>query len=112
MTTRVTRDEVLEASGEMLKKQFYVVFTTPTNGIGPVMENLPVHLAHQREIERLGILVAAGPHWTDDEQWHVRDPRHLACTRHRDRRVGPDAQSWCAHVHGAAMARQRGRTGH
>ncbi|WP_201724333.1 YciI family protein [Bradyrhizobium centrolobii] len=67
--TRVTKDEVLEASGGMLKKQFYVVFTTPTNGIAPVMEKLPAHLAHQCEIERQGIMVAAGPHWTDDEQF-------------------------------------------
>ena len=42
---------------------------TPTNGIGPVMENLQTHLEHQCRIERDGILVAAGPHWTDDEKY-------------------------------------------
>ena len=31
---RVTREQVLEASKGMLKKQFYVVFSTTTNGIG------------------------------------------------------------------------------
>ncbi|QYY32700.1 MULTISPECIES: YciI family protein [Cupriavidus] len=67
--TRVTREQVLEASKGMLQKQFYVVFSKPTNGIGPVMENVPVHLEHQRKIEREGILVAAGPHWTDDEKF-------------------------------------------
>ena len=65
-TTRITKDQILEASGGMLKKQLYVVFTTPTNGLAPVMENLPAHLC---EIERQGIMVAAGPHWTDDEQF-------------------------------------------
>ena len=68
-TIRVTREQILEASKDMLKKQIYVVFSTPTHGIGPVMENLPQHLEHQLEIERAGILVAAGPHWTDDERY-------------------------------------------
>lgn len=64
----VTRQQVLEASKGMLQKQFYVVFSTPTNGVGPVMENLEAHLAHQCKIEADGIMVAAGPHWTDDEE--------------------------------------------
>jgi uncharacterized protein YciI len=68
-SNRVTREQVLEASKGMLQKQFYVVFSTPTNGIGPVMENLKAHLEHQCRIERNGILVAAGPHWTDDEKY-------------------------------------------
>jgi uncharacterized protein YciI len=67
---QVTKDDVMQASKGMLQKQFYVVFSTPTNGIGPVMENLEAHLAHQCKIEADGIMVAAGPHWTDDEkQW-------------------------------------------
>jgi hypothetical protein len=37
-TMRVTREQILEASKGMLQKQFYVVFSTPTSGIGPVME--------------------------------------------------------------------------
>jgi uncharacterized protein YciI len=66
----VTKDDVMQASKGMLQKQFYVVFSAPTNGIGPVMENLEAHLAHQCKIEADGIMVAAGPHWTDDEkQW-------------------------------------------
>lgn len=68
-TTHVTREQVLDASKGMLQKQFYVVFSKPTNGIGPVMENVPSHLEHQCKIEREGILVAAGPHWTDDEKF-------------------------------------------
>jgi uncharacterized protein len=66
---RVTKEQVLEESGGMLKKQLYVVFSTPTNGIEPVMNNLPAHLAHQCAIERSGVLMAAGPHWTDDERF-------------------------------------------
>lgn len=66
---RVTREQILDACKGMLRKQFYVVFSTPTNGIGPVMKNLEEHLDHQRNIERSGILVAAGPQWTDDEKY-------------------------------------------
>lgn len=66
---KVTREQVLEASKGMLQKQFYVVFSTPTNGIGPVMENLAAHLEHQCKIEQSGVMVAAGPHWTDDEKY-------------------------------------------
>jgi uncharacterized protein YciI len=51
-----------------LAKQVYVVFTTPTNGMEPVMATLKEHLAFQVELETQGIMVAAGPHWTDDEK--------------------------------------------
>jgi uncharacterized protein len=70
---RVTKEQVLEASGGMLKRQLYVVCSLPTNGIGPVMDNLGAHLEHQRAIERSGILVAAGPQWTDDERFWEGD---------------------------------------
>jgi uncharacterized protein YciI len=69
----VTRQQVLEASKGMLQKQYYVVFSTPTNGLGPVMENLAHHLEHQCQMEREGTLVAAGPHWTDDENYWEGD---------------------------------------
>jgi uncharacterized protein YciI len=51
-----------------LAKQVYVVFTTPTGGMEPVMATLNEHLAFQVELEAQGIMVAAGPHWTDDEK--------------------------------------------
>jgi uncharacterized protein len=66
---RFTKEQVLEASGEMLKKQLYVVFSIPTDGIDPVMRHLSAHLAHQRAIERSGVLMAAGPQLSDDEQF-------------------------------------------
>jgi len=60
--------DVLEASRGMLQKQLYVVFTRPTNGLGPVMENLEEHLAYQVTLESDGIMVGAGPFWLDDEE--------------------------------------------
>jgi uncharacterized protein len=51
-----------------LARQLYMVSTRPTNGIGSVMANLDIHLAFQEELERDGIMFAAGPNWTDDEQ--------------------------------------------
>ena len=50
-----------------LAKQLYVVFTTPMNGIGPVMANLATHLKFQEQLEHDGIMFGAGPLWTDDE---------------------------------------------
>jgi hypothetical protein len=64
----VPKEQILEATKGMLQKQVYVVFTTATNGIGPVMENLAEHLKFQVAIEKAGVMVAAGPNWTDDEQ--------------------------------------------
>ena len=65
---QVPADAVREASRQMLQKQLYAIFTTPTNGLDPVFANLDEHLKFQVELERRGILFAAGPLWTDDEQ--------------------------------------------
>lgn len=51
-----------------LAKQLYVIFTKPAKGIGPVMEHLAAHLSFQEKLEADGIMFAAGPNWTDDEQ--------------------------------------------
>jgi len=52
----------------LLAKKLYVYFTTPTNGLGPVRENVAAHLAYQHEIEQKGIMVAAGPFADDAEE--------------------------------------------
>lgn len=64
---QITKDDILQASKGMLQKQLYVVFTTPTNGLGPVMEYLEKHLEFQISLEQRGIMLGAGPHWEDDE---------------------------------------------
>jgi uncharacterized protein len=66
----VTARELVEESKRRgyLAKQLYVVFTTPVNGIGPVMAHLASHLEFQEKLERDGIMFAAGPNWSDDEQ--------------------------------------------
>ena len=46
-----------------------MIFTRPTNGLGPVFERVEEHLKGQERLEREGIMVAAGPNWTDDEQY-------------------------------------------
>ena len=66
--TRIKVEDILEASKGMLQKQLYVVFTSPTKGLGPVMENIGPHLKYQVELEEKGIMFGAGPFWTDDEQ--------------------------------------------
>ena len=65
-----TSKEIIELSKERgyLAKQLYVIFTTPANGIAPVLENLQRHLDYQESLERQGVMFAAGPQWSDDEQ--------------------------------------------
>lgn len=65
--TIITKDDILEASKGMLQMQLFVVFTTPTNGMGPVMENIEEHLQFQVNLEQRGIMFGAGPFWADDE---------------------------------------------
>jgi len=59
---------VLDASKGMLQKQLYAIFTTPVDGLGPVFATIEAHLKFQVQLEQEGILFAAGPMWTDDEQ--------------------------------------------
>lgn len=63
----ITKDDILKASAGMLQKQLFVVFTSPTDGMGPVMENIEEHLKFQVDLEQRGIMLGAGPFWADDE---------------------------------------------
>ena len=65
---QISVQDILNASAGCLQKQMYVYFTTPANGLGPVMENLDDHLKFQVELEQKGVMFGAGPFWTDDEQ--------------------------------------------
>ena len=64
---QISVQDILNASAGCLQKQMYVYFTTPANGLGPVMENLDDHLKFQVELEQKGVMFGAGPFWTDDE---------------------------------------------
>lgn len=66
--TSVPVPAVLEASKGMLQQQLYAIFTAPTDGLGPVFANIEEHLEFQVSLEQDGILFAAGPLWSDDEQ--------------------------------------------
>lgn len=65
---KITKHDILEKTPQMLQKQLYVILTKPTNGLGPVMENLGPHLEFQVKIEQDGVMFAAGPFWADDEE--------------------------------------------
>ena len=68
--TKPSAQEIVALSRKegFLAKQLYVVFTTPTAGMEPVMKHLKAHLAFQKALEKDGIMFAAGPNWTDDEK--------------------------------------------
>jgi uncharacterized protein YciI len=53
---------------DLLAKRLYVVFSEPTNGLGPVLENLDPHVQYQTRLELDGTMFAAGPFASDDEQ--------------------------------------------
>lgn len=64
----VMASDVRAACEGMLQLQLYAVFTKPADGMQPVMEMLERHLEYQLAMEKSGVLFAAGPFWTDDEQ--------------------------------------------
>jgi len=53
---------------ELLAKQLYVVFSEPTDGLGPVLECLDEHVRYQTTLEHDGVMFAAGPFASDDQQ--------------------------------------------
>lgn len=56
---------------DLLALRLYVVTSEPTNGLGPVLDNLDPHVAYQTRLENEGIMFAAGPLADDaEEQWH------------------------------------------
>ena len=63
----VTKADILNACEGMLRKNLYVIFTTPINGLGPVMQNLEAHLQYQVRIEQEGVMFGAGPFFADNE---------------------------------------------
>ena len=64
----IKKQDILDACEGMLSKQLYMVHTFPTNGMGPVMENIEPHLKFQVELEEKGIMFGAGPFWDDTEE--------------------------------------------
>jgi uncharacterized protein YciI len=42
-------------------REYFVVFTSPTAGREAVQRHLGIHLEYQRELEKRGVIVAAGP---------------------------------------------------
>ena len=73
--TRTSWGDLVQYSEDhqLLAKRLYVVFSTATHGIGPVMENLDPHVEWQTKLEQDGIMFAAGPLSTDDEQYWEGD---------------------------------------
>ena len=55
---------------DLLAMQLFLVQSTPTDGLGPVMDNLGPHVAYQVQLEKDGIMFAAGPLADDDaREW-------------------------------------------
>ena len=68
---KVTKADILGGTKGMLAKSLYVVFSKPTEGLGPVLANTKPHLECQLELEKKGIMFGAGPIFADNESdWH------------------------------------------
>ncbi|NNE87676.1 MAG: hypothetical protein HKN27_06335 [Silicimonas sp.] len=96
----VPKGAVLEASSAMLQKQLYAIFTKPTDGMGAVFANLEDHLAFQVQLEKDGIMFAAGPMWTDDEQEWAGEGMVVVRAASRDEAIAI-AESDPMHARGA-----------
>ena len=57
----LTPKQLNELHDKMLHKRLYVIFSEPTEKTGDRRKVFPKHIAYQLEIERKGILFAAGP---------------------------------------------------
>jgi uncharacterized protein YciI len=57
----LTAKQVAVLQQKMLHKRLYVIFTEPTEKAGQRRKVFPKHIAYQLELERKGILFAAGP---------------------------------------------------
>lgn len=63
----VTKASVIEKCKGFLLKELYVVFTTPAMPLEEMRKVTPDHLAYQVDLERRGIMWAAGPLIEGDE---------------------------------------------
>jgi uncharacterized protein YciI len=56
------------AEQELLAKPLYLVLSTPAHGLERVLEVADEHIDYQRELESRGVMFAAGPLATLDQQ--------------------------------------------
>lgn len=65
----ITLEKLLEETSGMLQKRLYVVFTVPEPGMAAKIDEMTSeHLDFQVELERKGIMFAAGPFLNSDEK--------------------------------------------
>lgn len=69
----VTKEMMLghPVMSKMLNMQLFAVFSTAPGGLAPVLAQSQAHLTHQVEMERQGVMFAAGPLFgEDDSAWN------------------------------------------
>ena len=111
--TKISAQDIVALSKKegFLAKQLYVVFTTPTKGIEPIMKVIKEHLEFQVALEKQGIMFAAGPNWTDDEKsWEgdgmVVISGQISCRGDGHHQARPDAQKRCAEIQNTTLVCQ------
>ncbi|MFV8320302.1 YciI family protein [Mycobacterium sp. 23] len=72
MPNRIEAREVIEKFGDPVGLTLYVVMSV-AQGLDDVQAHIEDHLGYLRELEDRGVLVAAGPVWTDDGDFFEGD---------------------------------------
>src|SRR5262249_51699050 len=72
MADRIEARQIIEAPGDALRLQLYVVISS-ARSLAAVKERLADHLAYMHQLEDRHVLVAAGPLMTDDGQFFEGD---------------------------------------
>lgn len=60
-TAKLSPADIMALHEKMLHKRLYVIFTEPAPKAGDRRKVFPKHIAYQLELERKGIMFAAGP---------------------------------------------------
>jgi uncharacterized protein YciI len=72
MADRIEARQVIEAAGDALRLQLYVVISS-ARSLAATKEQLADHLAYVRQLEDRQVLFVAGPLMTDDGQFFEGD---------------------------------------
>ncbi|MGG6269413.1 YciI family protein [Leptolyngbya sp. AN03gr2] len=70
MVDQIPADDIRQNPGAGLAKELFVVRSTPTQGLEAIAPYLDRHLQYYQDLERKGLLFAAGPLFTNRGQYH------------------------------------------
>jgi hypothetical protein len=73
MIEQIPADDIRQNLGTGLAKELFVIRSTPIQGLEKINQYLDSHLQYYQDLERRGLLFAAGPIFTNRGQHHQGD---------------------------------------